>query len=88
MKIGYPDKWKDYSTLAIDPSKSYFENIVNASLWYTADNISKLGKPVDKDEWHMSPQTVNAYYNPTPTRSASRQPSSSRRSTTPRLTTP
>ena len=65
MKIGYPDKWKDYSTLAIDPSKSYFENIVNASLWYTADNISKLGKPVDKDEWHMSPQTVNAYYNPT-----------------------
>ena len=65
VKIGYPDKWKDYSTLAIDPSKSYFENIVNASLWYTADNISKLGKPVDKDEWHMSPQTVNAYYNPT-----------------------
>ena len=38
---------------------------MNASLWYTADNISKLGKPVDKDEWHMSPQTVNAYYNPT-----------------------
>ncbi len=65
VKIGYPDKWKDYSTLAVDPAKSYWDNIVAASTWYTADNISKLGKPVDKDEWHMSPQTVNAYYNPT-----------------------
>ena len=65
VKIGYPDKWKDYSTLAIDPSKSYWENIVEANKWYTADNIAELGKPVDKDEWHMSPQTVNAYYNPT-----------------------
>ncbi len=65
VKIGYPDKWKDYSTLAVDPAKSYWENVVNANIWYTADNISKLGKPVDKDEWHMSPQTVNAYYNPT-----------------------
>ena len=65
MKIGYPDKWKDYTTLAIDPSKSYWENIVEANKWYTADNIAELGKPVDKDEWHMTPQTVNAYYNPT-----------------------
>lgn len=65
VKIGYPDKWKDYTSLRIDPSKSYWENIVEASKWYTADNISELGKPVDKDEWHMSPQTVNAYYNPT-----------------------
>ena len=65
IKIGYPDKWKDYSTLAIDPSKSYFENICEASRWYTADNLSKLGKPVDKTEWGMTPQTVNAYYNPT-----------------------
>lgn len=65
VKIGYPDKWKDYTTLAIDPSKSYWENIVEANKWYTADNIAELGKPVDKDEWHMSPQTVNAYYNPT-----------------------
>ncbi|MEG1701164.1 MAG: M13 family metallopeptidase, partial [Alistipes sp.] len=65
VKIGYPDKWKDYSTLTIDPSKSYWENIINASAWYTADNISRLGKPVDKAEWQMSPQTVNAYYNPT-----------------------
>ena len=65
VKIGYPDKWKDYTTLKIDPAKSYWENIVEANAWYTSDNISKLGKPVDKDEWHMSPQTVNAYYNPT-----------------------
>ena len=62
VKIGYPDKWKDYTTLKIDPAKSYWENIVEANAWYTSDNISKLGKPVDKDEWHMSPQTVNAYY--------------------------
>ena len=65
VKIGYPDKWKDYSTLEIDPSKSYWENIVNASAWYTADNIAELGQPVDKAEWHMPPQMVNAYYNPT-----------------------
>lgn len=65
VKIGYPDKWKDYTTLEIDPAKSYWDNIVMANKWYTADNIAKLGKPVDKDEWHMSPQTVNAYYNPT-----------------------
>ena len=65
VKIGYPDKWKDYTTLKIAPAKSYWENIVEANAWYTSDNISKLGKPVDKDEWHMSPQTVNAYYNPT-----------------------
>ncbi|MDE6445673.1 MAG: M13 family metallopeptidase [Alistipes sp.] len=64
VKIGYPDKWKDYSTLEIDPSKSYWENIVNANAWYTADNIADLGKPVDKTEWHMPPQMVNAYYSP------------------------
>ncbi|MEG1841114.1 MAG: M13 family metallopeptidase [Alistipes sp.] len=65
VKIGYPDKWKDYSSLEIDPSKSYWENVVNAGKWYTADNIQRLGKPVDKAEWQMAPQTVNAYYNPT-----------------------
>lgn len=64
VKIGYPDKWKDYSTLEIDPAKSYWENIVNASAWYTADNMAQLGKPVDKAEWHMPPQMVNAYYSP------------------------
>ena len=65
VKIGYPDKWKDYTTLEIDPAKSYWENIVNANIWYTEDNIADLGKPVDKEEWGMTPQTVNAYYNPT-----------------------
>ncbi|MCQ2184438.1 MAG: M13 family metallopeptidase [Bacteroidales bacterium] len=65
IKIGYPDKWKDYSTLAIDPRKSYLDNLREASRWYSEDNLSKLGKPVDRSEWHMTPQTVNAYYNPT-----------------------
>ena len=65
VKIGYPDKWKDYSSLIINPSLSYYENIRNAAKWYVADNLSRLGKPVDKTEWLMSPQTVNAYYNPT-----------------------
>ena len=65
VKIGYPDKWKDYTTLEIDPSKSYFENLNAASRWYIKDNLDKLGKPVDKTLWGMTPQTVNAYYNPT-----------------------
>ena len=65
VKIGYPDKWKDYSTLTIDPTKSYYENLRNAGLWATKDNLGKYGKPVDRAEWGMTPQTVNAYYNPT-----------------------
>ncbi len=65
VKIGYPDKWKDYSEIHIDPKKSYLENVLEASKWYVKDNYSKMNKPVDKDEWHMTPQTVNAYYNPT-----------------------
>ena len=65
VKIGYPDKWKDYSTLEVDPALSYFENLRAASAWYVQDNLSKLGKPTDKTEWGMTPQTVNAYYNPT-----------------------
>ena len=66
VKIGYPDKWKDYSTLTIDPSKSYYENLRDAGIWATKDNLEKYGKPVDREEWGMTPQTVNAYYNPTP----------------------
>jgi len=65
VKIGYPDKWKDYSTLTVDPELSYYENLRAASAWYVADNLAKLGKPTDPTEWHMTPQTVNAYYNPT-----------------------
>jgi len=65
VKIGYPDKWKDYSSLTIDPSLSYWENLKRANAWYTADNLADLGKEVDREKWFMSPQTVNAYYNPT-----------------------
>ncbi|MBR5076669.1 MAG: M13 family metallopeptidase [Bacteroidales bacterium] len=65
VKIGYPDKWKDYSTLTVDPELSYYENLRAASAWYVQDNLSKLGKPTDPTEWGMTPQTVNAYYNPT-----------------------
>ena len=65
VKIGYPDTWKDYSSLTIDPTLSYWENIVNANRWYTADSMSEVGKPVDRAKWLMSPQTVNAYYMPT-----------------------
>ncbi len=65
VKIGYPDKWKDYSSLQISSAYSYWENIKRANIWYTEDNINRLGKEVDRDEWHMTPQYVNAYYNPT-----------------------
>ena len=65
VKIGYPDKWRDYSGLTVDPTKSLYENIKAASLYETRRNLDKMGKPVDKDEWGMTPQTVNAYYNPT-----------------------
>ncbi len=65
VKIGYPDKWKDYSSLEIDPALSYWENMKRAQAWYTADAVAKVGKPVDREQWLISPQTVNAYYNPT-----------------------
>ena len=65
VKIGYPDKWKDYSTLDIDPENTYYENLRNASAWFVKDNLDKLGKPTDRTEWGMTPQTINAYYNPT-----------------------
>jgi putative endopeptidase len=67
VKIGYPDKWKDYSKLTVtSPEKggTYFENSKQYALWSHEKNIDKLGKPVDKTEWGMSPQTVNAYFNP------------------------
>ena len=65
VKIGYPNKWKDYSTLTVDPAKSYWENVVEANRWYTADSMSEVGKPVDREKWMMPPQMVNAYYMPT-----------------------
>ncbi len=65
VKIGYPDTWKDYSAIQVNPKDSYWANIKKASKWHTEDNIAKFGKPVDKEEWLMTPQTVNAYYNPT-----------------------
>lgn len=62
-KVGYPDKWKDFSAMEIS-SESYVQNLMNASRWWHQYEINKLGKPVDRDEWGMSPQTYNAYYNP------------------------
>lgn len=64
VKIGYPDKWKDYSAMEIDPAKSYYHNVHNAGMWHQKEQLAKWGKPVDKTEWGMTPQTVNAYYNP------------------------
>jgi putative endopeptidase len=62
-KVGYPDKWKDFSAMKIGKD-SYVQNLINARLWWHQYEISKLGKPVDRDEWDMYPQTYNAYYNP------------------------
>lgn len=67
IKIGYPDKWKDYSALkisSVEDGGSFFENTLNLSRWAFNEEVGKLYKPVDKTEWGMSPQTVNAYYNP------------------------
>ena len=64
VKIGFPDKWRDYSDLTIDPSKSYWEN-VKAAIKHNVDfSLADYGKPVDKSRWYMPPQTVNAYYSP------------------------
>lgn len=66
VKIGYPDKWIDMAELDIDPAKSYYENVMECNRFWTKWNVDKkAGKPVDRDEWFMYPQTVNAYYNPT-----------------------
>ena len=66
VKIGYPDKWKDYSGLTIDAGKSLYDNVLAYSKFRHKQYLDeKMGKPVDRDEWYMTPQTVNAYYNPT-----------------------
>ena len=64
VKIGYPDKWKDYSSMEINPELSYYENMHNVGMWHQKEYLKKWGKPVDRTEWGMTPQTVNAYYNP------------------------
>lgn len=63
-KIGYPNKWRDYSAMQISADSTLLENIANASIFEMEWELSKLGQPVDRDEWFMNPQTVNAYYNP------------------------
>lgn len=65
VKIGYPDNWTNYSKMEIDPDNTYYENLLAASDWHLKDNLSKINEPVDTTEWHMNPQTVNAYFNPT-----------------------
>jgi putative endopeptidase len=62
-KVGYPDKWKDFSAMEIG-TESFVKNYINANLWWHQYQYNKLGKPVDRDEWDMTPQTYNAYYNP------------------------
>ncbi len=67
IKVGYPDEWKDYSDIEVkgpEDGGSYFQNMMNITRWNVEDNISDLGEPVDKSEWFMAPQIVNAYYNP------------------------
>ena len=67
VKIAYPDEWKDYAALevlSVENGGTYFQNSVNAQKWNFEKDLAKLGKPVDRKEWGMSPQTVNAYFNP------------------------
>ena len=64
VKIGYPDKWRDYSAVSIDAANSYWDNVKGAKQFEAQYQYSQLGKPVDKDRWQMTPQTVNAYYDP------------------------
>lgn len=64
VKIGYPDEWKDYNKMGIEDENTYYENLLAASQWHLDDNLSKINEPVDRKEWFMNPQTVNAYFNP------------------------
>jgi len=64
VKIGYPDEWEDYASMAIKDENSYFDNMMAVSKWEFEKNMNKIGEPVDKTEWGMAPQTVNAYFNP------------------------
>ncbi len=64
VKIGYPDKWKDYSNMEVKPGNTYYDNMVAVQEWGLKDNLDRIDQPVDRSEWGMSPQTVNAYFNP------------------------
>lgn len=64
VKVGYPDKWKDYSAMQVKPGNTYYDNMVAVQTWGLKDNLDKIDEPVDRTEWGMSPQTVNAYFNP------------------------
>ncbi|WP_396597603.1 M13 family metallopeptidase [Dokdonia sp. R86516] len=64
VKIAYPDKWEDYSTMDVAADKTYFENMTAVGKWGQLKNFDEIGEPVDKSKWGMSPQTVNAYFNP------------------------
>jgi len=64
VKIGYPDKWEDYSNMEVNSKKGYYENMLAVSEWSFKKNLSEINEPVDKSKWGMSPQTVNAYFNP------------------------
>lgn len=89
VKVGYPNTWKDLSALSIDPQKSYYENMLSCVTFWSNEAIEKkAGKPVDRDEWHMTPQTATPTTTRRPTRSASPPASSSIRSSTRRPTTP
>jgi len=65
VKIGYPDKWKDYSKMTISSNDTLYEQLKKISEWEYGEELKKVGKPVDKKEWHMDPHTINAYYSPT-----------------------
>ncbi len=64
VKIGYPDKWKDYSSMQVTPNNSFYQNMIAVTKWKLEENLNKINEPVDKTLWGMSPQTVNAYFNP------------------------
>jgi len=64
VKIGYPNKWKDYSTMDVKAENTYYDNMVAVATWNFQDNLKDIDEPVDRTEWGMSPQTVNAYFNP------------------------
>ncbi len=64
VKIGYPDKWEDYSNMKVTENNGYFDNVMAVQTWRKEKNMSEIGEPVDKTKWGMSPQTVNAYFHP------------------------